>query len=92
MRNREEIIERIRNQFVSLTSVLNERSRMQWAATEAEKYGFSGCVKQPQCLIIPYITEYERDTETKADTPTGTAGADPYPAEGQEKTAGREAQ
>jgi hypothetical protein len=42
MRNREETIEQIRNQFDSLTGVLDERSRRQWAATEAEKYGRGG--------------------------------------------------
>ena len=42
MRSREETIEQIRHQFVSLTGVLDERSRRQWAATEAEKYGRGG--------------------------------------------------
>jgi hypothetical protein len=42
MRNREETIEQIRNQFDSLTGVLDERSRRQWAATEAEKHGRGG--------------------------------------------------
>jgi hypothetical protein len=42
MRNREETIEQIRNQFVSLSGVLDERSRRQWAATEAEKHGRGG--------------------------------------------------
>jgi hypothetical protein len=42
MRTREEIIDQIRNQFSSLTGVLDERSRRQWAATEAEKYGRGG--------------------------------------------------
>jgi hypothetical protein len=42
MRNKRETVEQIRNQFVSLTGVLDERSRRQWAATEAEKYGRGG--------------------------------------------------
>jgi hypothetical protein len=42
MRSKEETIEQIRNQFVSLTGVLDERSRRQWAATEVEKYGRGG--------------------------------------------------
>jgi hypothetical protein len=42
MRSKEETIELIRNQFVSLTGVLDERSRRQWAATEVEKYGRGG--------------------------------------------------
>jgi hypothetical protein len=42
MGTREETIEQIRNQFISLTGVLDERSRRQWAATEAEKYGRGG--------------------------------------------------
>jgi hypothetical protein len=39
MRNREEKVEQIRAQFVSLTGMLDERSRRQWAANEAEKHG-----------------------------------------------------
>jgi DNA-binding transcriptional ArsR family regulator len=42
MRSKEETIEQIRHQFVSLTGVLDERSRRQWAATEVEKYGRGG--------------------------------------------------
>jgi hypothetical protein len=42
MRDKEKTVEQIRNQFISLTSVLDERSRRQWAATEAEKYGRGG--------------------------------------------------
>jgi hypothetical protein len=42
MRNKEETGEQIRNQFVSLTGVFDERSRRQWAATEVEKYGRGG--------------------------------------------------
>jgi hypothetical protein len=37
MKSKEETIEQIRHQFVSLTGVLDERSRRQWAATEMEK-------------------------------------------------------
>jgi hypothetical protein len=42
MRNKEETVKQIHNQFVSLTGVLDERSRRQWAATEVEKYGRGG--------------------------------------------------
>jgi hypothetical protein len=42
MGDKEETVEQIRNQFISLTSVLGERSRRQWAATEVEKYGRGG--------------------------------------------------
>jgi hypothetical protein len=42
MRNKEETIEQIRRQFISLTGVLDEKSRRQWAATEVEKYGRRG--------------------------------------------------
>jgi hypothetical protein len=40
--NKEKTVEQIRRQFVSLTGVLDERSRRQWAATEVEKYGRGG--------------------------------------------------
>jgi hypothetical protein len=42
MKNKREVVEQIRNQFAALTSVLDERSRRQWAATEAEKHGRGG--------------------------------------------------
>jgi hypothetical protein len=42
MKSKEETVEQIRRQFVSLTGVLDERSRRQWAATEVEKYGRGG--------------------------------------------------
>jgi hypothetical protein len=42
MRDKAETVEQIRNQFVSLAGVLDERSRRQWAATEVEKYGHGG--------------------------------------------------
>jgi hypothetical protein len=37
MRSKEETVEQIRHQFISLTGVLDERSRRQWAATEGKK-------------------------------------------------------
>jgi hypothetical protein len=42
MRSKEETVGQIRRQFISLTGVLDERSRRQWAATEVEKYGRGG--------------------------------------------------
>src|SRR5271166_5813483 len=36
------VIERIRVKFRALNSVLDERSRRQWAATEAREYGYGG--------------------------------------------------
>ena len=36
------LIERIRTKFWSLDAVLDERSRRQWAATEAREYGYGG--------------------------------------------------
>jgi hypothetical protein len=36
MRNKEETVEQIHSQFVSLTGVLGERSRRSWAATQVE--------------------------------------------------------
>ena len=36
------VIERIRVKFRALDAVLNERSRRQWAATEAKDYGYGG--------------------------------------------------
>lgn len=36
------VIERIRNKFHTLDAVLDERSRRQWAATEAREYGYGG--------------------------------------------------
>jgi hypothetical protein len=42
MWDKEKTVEQIRNQFVSLAGVLDERSRRQWAATEVEKYGRGG--------------------------------------------------
>jgi hypothetical protein len=42
MKSKQEAVEQIRTQFVALTGVLDERSRRQWAATEAEKHGRGG--------------------------------------------------
>jgi len=36
------VIERIRLKFQRLDSVLDERSRRRWAATEAREYGYGG--------------------------------------------------
>jgi hypothetical protein len=36
------VIERIRSKFQTLDSVLDERSRRRWAATEAREYGYGG--------------------------------------------------
>jgi hypothetical protein len=40
--NKEQAIEKIRRQYADLLPVLDERSRRQWAATEAESYGRGG--------------------------------------------------
>jgi hypothetical protein len=40
--DKEQAIEKIRRQYATLSPVLDERSRRQWAATEAESYGRGG--------------------------------------------------
>src|SRR5580692_5505648 len=65
------MIERIRRKFQSLDAVLDERSRRQWAATEAQELGYGGvaCVSKATGMARDTVYSGLRELEFRQQRP-----------------------